>query len=92
VGSAFIGATALGSVVISQLFERRETPRQQHLGEAAGLICGSSYLSLVWASSVRPPAVGGKHDSQPMIIKVFQAGSTTFSGGDPFMLLIFAVG
>jgi hypothetical protein len=34
---------------------------------------GSSDLSMVRASSVWSPSVGGKHDSQPIMIKVFES-------------------
>ena len=37
------------------------------------LITGSSDLSMGWSISVRPSAVGGEHDSESVVIKIFEA-------------------
>ena len=36
-------------------------------------ISGSSDLSMGWSISVRPSAVGGEHDSESVVIKIFEA-------------------
>jgi hypothetical protein len=36
-------------------------------------ITGSSDLSMGWSISVRPSAVGGEHDSESVVIKIFEA-------------------
>jgi hypothetical protein len=36
-------------------------------------IGGSSDLSMGWSISVRPSAVGGEHDSESVVIKIFEA-------------------
>ena len=36
-------------------------------------IAGSSDLGMGWSISVRPSAVGGEHDSESVVIKIFEA-------------------
>ena len=42
-------------------------------GNQRGTFVGSSELSMVGACSIWSPSVGGQHDSQPIVIKVFES-------------------
>jgi hypothetical protein len=64
-----------GQIVLAVHPADRSGGLDQHRGQPFVPVpfTGSSDLSMGWSISVRPSAVGGKHDPDPVVIEIFEA-------------------